>query len=318
MKWLVFSYSLPAKSGSAPRVALWRRLRRLGAISPAGGVQVLPDNAECAEAFQWLAQEMRHAGGEALVMHVEGFSGLGDGQLIELFRAARAEDYAELEGRLAELEGATRGPEPPAEAPALQETLERLRRRHADISRVDYFRSPEGARVAARLAQAGRAFGGSHESEEQVARVDWAAYRGRRWVTRPRPHVDRLACAWLIRRFVDPAAAIRYAGEPEPDEVGFDMEGAKFGHRGALCTFETMLRAFGLDEPALEAMAQIVHEIDLRDGLYARPETAGLDAVLAGWLSASTADAELEAHGIALYEGLYASLSRTSAASRQE
>src|SRR5512135_907265 len=104
MKWVAFSYSLPAKAGSSPRVALWRRLRRLGTISPTGSVQVLPDRPECVEALMWLAQEMRQAGGEAVIMHVEAFAGLTDQQLVEMFRAARAEEYAELEAQVVELE----------------------------------------------------------------------------------------------------------------------------------------------------------------------------------------------------------------------
>jgi hypothetical protein len=106
---------------------------------------------------------------------------------------------------------------------------------------------------------------------------------------------------------------IRYAAEPaEPGEVGFDMDGAEFSHQGNLCTFEVMLRAFQLDETALALIAEIVHEIDLRDGRYQRPETAGVDATLRGWLLANVPDSELEQHGIALFEGLYAALSSTN------
>ncbi|HEX9118786.1 MAG TPA: chromate resistance protein ChrB domain-containing protein, partial [Anaerolineae bacterium] len=110
-------------------------------------------------------------------------------------------------------------------------------------------------------------------------------------------------------RFIDPAAVIRYDDQPEPDEVTFDREGAEFGHRGNRCTFETLLEAFGLDATGLDALAQIVHEIDLQDGLYARPEAPGLDAILSGWLAAGFADDDLAAHGSALFEGLYRGLS---------
>jgi hypothetical protein len=120
--------------------------------------------------------------------------------------------------------------------------------------------------------------------------------------------VDRLACAWLIRRFINPGAQIRYASTPEPEEVAFDMRGAPFGHRGNLCTFETMLKAFGLDDPGLRAIAEIVHEIDLRDGRYPRPEVPGVDAILKGWVTYT--DAEREAPGIALFDGLHAALSQ--------
>jgi hypothetical protein len=127
---------------------------------------------------------------------------------------------------------------------------------------------------------------------------------------RPRPHVDRLSCIWLIRRFINPQAVVRYSATPEPGEVGFDMPRGEFTHRGPLCTFETMVRAFGLEDQVLQAMGEIIHEIDLRDGRYGHPETAGIDAVLKGWLLAGLADPELEAHGVALFEGLYADLSR--------
>ncbi len=269
---------------------------------------MLPDRPECVEAFQWLAQEMRQAGGDAIVMHVEAFAGLTDQQLVEMFRAGRAEDYAELEAQIVDLEQAVLSMAKPGDLPDVPDTLARLRRRHAEIARADYFDSPEGTRLAARLAQVAQVLTASVSPVVRVQPRSLPAYQGRRWVTRPRPHVDRLACTWLIRRFIDPSAVIHYRGQPEPDEVTFDMEGAEFGHQGNLCTFETMVRAFSLSEAGLDALAQIVHEIDLRDGLYVRPETAGLDAVLGGWLAAGYGDDELAAQGTALFEGLYRSL----------
>jgi hypothetical protein len=113
----------------------------------------------------------------------------------------------------------------------------------------------------------------------------------------------------LIRRFINPRAVIRYSEAPLADEVAFDMSRGPFSHHGNLCTFETMVKAFGLNDPAVDAIAEIVHEIDLRDGRYVRPEAPGIDAVLRGWMS--RADAEREAHGIALFEGLYAAFFHT-------
>ena len=310
MEWVVFTYSLPSKAGSSPRVTLWRRLRRLGAVTPAGSIYVLPAREDCVEAFQWLAQEIRQARGDALVMHVGQFAGLPDPQVIALFQTARAEDYAALDTEAAALEQGAAAADDPEERSRLQDLLARLHRRYAEIVRVDYFNCPEGTRVAARLGRIQEAL--APVVAEPVVPVALAAYHAARWVTRPRPHVDRLACAWLIRRFVNPAAPIRYAAQPEPGEVAFDMVDAQFGHTGSLCTFETMLRAFGLDEPALQAVAEVVHEIDLRDGQYARPETAGIDAVLAGWQRADLADAEREARGLALFEGLYAAFAHTT------
>jgi hypothetical protein len=281
----------------------------LGAISPTGSIYILPAQDECVEAFQWLAQEIRQAQGEALVIRVEQFEGLTDSQLIELFHEARREDYRELEAQIATLEQTISAAKGEDSAP-FQSTLDKLQRQYAEIVRIDYFECPEGALVAmqlAKVAQILRIPGLSTATEVPSATL--AEYKDRRWVTRPRPHVDRLACAWLIRRFIDPAAVIRYATQPEPDEVAFDMSDAHFGHQGNLCTFETMLLAFGLTEPGLQAIAEIVHEIDLRDGQYTRPEIAGVEAILKGWLTTGLSDADLETHGVALFEGLYAALS---------
>src|SRR5919109_4002314 len=310
MAWLVFSYSLPSKAQSSPRVALWRRLRRLGAIAPTGGIHLLPDREECLEAFQWLTEEVKQAKGDALVMHVDQFEGLSDAELIERFRQARAADYTELDAQAHELEQSLRARLNPEERARLQEALNRLERRHADLVRVDFFDAPEGSAVASRLVRIAQALSPREAPATEVSPAPLAAYRDRRWVTRPRPHVDRLACIWLIRRFIDPAAVVRYSLTPEPGEVGFDMPQGEFTHRGHLCTFETMVRAFGLEDPSLQPMGEIIHEIDLRDGRYGHPETAGIDAVLKGWLLAGLADPQLEAHGVALFEGLYADLAR--------
>jgi hypothetical protein len=277
----------------------------LGAISPVGSIYVLPGREECIEAFQWLAQEIRQAQGEALVMQVEQFEGLADPQLIKLFQAVRREEYGELETQIAALEQA-RDVATTEDNSSLRPTLEKLQRQYAEITRVDYFTCPQGVVVAARLAKLAQAFRTTGlTASVEIPPAILAAYSGKRWVTRPRPHVDRLACIWLIRRFINPKATIRYAIHPEPDEVTFDMSGAEFGHQGNLCTFETMIRAFGLTEPALQAIAEIVHEIDLRDGQYTRPENTGLDAILKGLLLAGFSDTDLETHGVALFEGLY-------------
>ena len=313
MSWVVFSYSLPSKGRSSPRVAVWRRLRAMGAVSPKGGVHILPARDECVEAFQWLAQEVDQAKGEALLMRVDRFEGLSDAHLIALFQEARKEDYAALDARAAALEkpltgSRRRGPRDDAQA---RDLLARLGRDHGEIKRIDFFDSPAGARVASRFARIEEALAPGRADDVRVPSTPLSAYRNTQWVTRPRPHVDRLACAWLIRRFINPRAAIRYSDAPLPDEVAFDTGRGPFSHHGNLCTFETMIRAFGLSDPAMRAIAEIVHEIDLRDGRYVRPEVPGIDAVLRGWMS--RADADRETHGIALFDGLYEALSQTPA-----
>ncbi len=305
IEWIAFSYSLPAKSGSSTRVTLWRQLRRLGAVSPAGNVYVLPASDEAVEALQWMTEEVRQAGGDALTMRVGRFEGMNDSQIIDMFNAARATDYAELDEQAAALEEAARSTFAPQEQEKLGESLARLRRRHAEIARADYFGSPAGQALAARLARIAARLSPSEPAPQDIQAAQPERYQGRCWVTRARPFVDRLACAWLIRRFIDPAAEIRFREPPAEGDVTFDMEGAEFGHHGNLCTFETMLLAFGLDDAALRNLAEIVHEIDLQDGRYLRPETAGVEAVLRGWHDAERDDLALEARGRGLFEGLY-------------
>jgi hypothetical protein len=313
MGWLVFSYSLPAKASSSPRVTLWRRLQRLGAITPKAGVYVLPERDECVEAFQWLAQEVQHAKGEAVVMRVERFEGLSDQQLIDLFHDACREKYLALESEAAEVEKALSVVKNAKSNAGILDNLERLQKRHTDTARVDFFESPDGRRVAAKLRVIEQSLRARISGAPHVAAVEIAEYKNRRWVTRPRPHVDRLACVWLIRRFIDPSATIRYSLQPDAKEVSFDMREAVFGHMGNLCTFETMLSAFRLKEPALQIVAEIVHEIDIRDGRYVRPEMGGIEVVLKGWLLQGLSDNELESRGIELFEALYTAFSRRPA-----
>jgi hypothetical protein len=300
VRWLGLSYSLPSGSSSSPRVAVWRRLRQLGAVSPTGSLYLLPESAEHREAFDWLIQEIKEAGGEALLLAIDQLD--AEEQVKDLSRRARGEEYGKL---AAEIEQVVRS----GERAELRDQLEKLRRRLAEVARLDFFHAAEGAQARAALARLEATLSHADKPAPDVPRVELDRYRGRRWVTRPRPHVDRLASAWLIRRFIDPNAAIRYSETPKKGEVSFDMRDAAFGHRGTLCTFESLIASFGLEgDPALAALAGIVHAIDLADGTSARPEVPVVDSVLRAWAEAGWSDQELERHGVGLFEGLYRSL----------
>jgi hypothetical protein len=312
MNWIIFSYSLPAQASSGPRVTLWRRLRRLGAISPTGGIYILPAQDMCVEAFQWLAQEIKQANGQAMVMSVQQLEGLTDQQLIDLFREARQEDYAELKTQVTNLEQTITVEKNTEKFVDFREALTKLQKQYSDIRQIDYFDSPDGVQLAAQLAKIAKTLAPVVEPSPQIAQVSIESYRDRVWGTRPKPHVDRLACAWLIRRFINAEATIRYAHQPIAAEVTFDMSEAEFSHTGNLCTFETMIQAFDLDTPGLSLLAEIVHEIDLQDERYFHPEITGVEAILKGWLQLDLPDTELEKYGIALFEGLISELSTRS------
>jgi hypothetical protein len=317
VSWLVFTYSLPSNERSSPRVTLWRRLNRLGAISPRGGVHILPDREECLESFQWLTKEVQQQKGDCLFMKVEAFEGVTDQDLVGLFQEKSDKEYSELEAVLTELE-AKHSPKDQDDSSKLHIEIEKLRKRHAEISRTDFFDAAGGLRITSRLARLEHKLGAPEEQAE-IMRVSIDEFQNKVWVTRPRPHVDRLACAWLIRRFIDETAKIKYSNKPTKNEVAFDMkEGGTFGHVGNLCTFETMMIAFELSDPGLSTVAEIIHEIDLRDSRYLHPETAGVDSILKGWLLRDYADAELESHGIALFDGLHADILRKGRANEGE
>lgn len=304
--WVVFSYSLPQKKRASLRVTFWRRLRRIGALSPKLGVQLLPWNQETVEAFDWLAQEALHAGGDAMVMHVDRFEGLSFEELAEAFRAERRERYAEVEHDLSVLEKSAATKRRPAGAETqLRERTGRIRKRYEDIEKIDFFGTEEGRSIGSRLQRLDASLRGNSRASKVSA--ERANYVGRIWVTRPRPFVDRLACAWLIRRFIDSDARIRYSDTPKTGEIAFDMPNAQFGHVGDDCTFETMIKAFQLTEPVLSRIAEVVHAIDLSDDLFEPPEAPGVEAILRGWQRSPIAEEVLEERGLALFDGLYRS-----------
>lgn len=133
------------------------------------------------------------------------------------------------------------------------------------------------------------------------------------WATRRGCHVDRTACVWLVRRFVDPEAEFAFFSDPAEAPEGaelFDVVGAELSHRGEDCSFETFLREYGLKDPVLREIAEIVHDADLVDERFGRPESEGLDAIVRGMQLALPDDRTLTVHTDALYDGLYAYLSR--------
>src|SRR5207247_592052 len=171
MGWVVFSYSLPSKASSSPRVALWRRLQRSGAITPKAGVYVLPDRDECVEAFQWLAQEVQQAKGEAVVMRVERFEGLTDPQIIELFRDSCRKKYSEIESEAANVEKALSALKKSKNNSEILERLEKLRKKYAEVAQVDFFESSEGADVASQIRSIEQALRQGSSSDSTVATV---------------------------------------------------------------------------------------------------------------------------------------------------
>lgn len=303
------------------RVKISRRLQRIGAVAIKNSVYVLPAGEETLEDFQWVLREISSAGGDGSVCHASFVDGLTDGEVEELFRAARSRDYEEVaEAARAALRvlTAAKGAEADFRARARGE-LARLRRRIADISIIDFFGSTARAQVDGLLERLDVRLRTGAPSEAPAlthARgaqevVDPREVRGRTWVTREGVFVDRIASAWLIRRRIDPAARFAFVPAegyvPKPRELRFDMFEAEFTHEGDRCTFETLVARFGLQaDTALRAVGEIVHDIDVKDAKFARVEAAGVERLLEGIAAAYPSDDDRLEHGAALLDGLYA------------
>ena len=300
--WLLLLLSLPPRPSSL-RVRAWRRLKALGAVALKSGAYLLPYSSDRYEQFQWLAQEVEKDRGEATLLKMDRVENMKQPEVVRLFHEARNADYAALTDRYRKLGSAKR--------PRSVEELARLARELDRLVDIDFFDAPGRQQtLRAREAAERRVTGPAQAAARPEGRLDLAAFQGRRWVTRPRPHVDRIASAWLIKRFLDPAAEFVFAA---PDElpagaVPFDMAGVEFGHQGDQCTFETLLHRSGLRDRRLAAIAEIVHEADLRDNKYPREEARGLDLVLRGLLAAVKDDHEALAQGLTLFDGLYSTI----------
>ena len=307
-RWLLLIHQLPPKPDYF-RVKIWRRLQRLGAVAIKNSVYVLPHTEQATEDFQWLRREVVAGGGEAAVCRVAFVDGLSDGQIEALFRAQRDAEYAEL-ARAADEVGRGDGSREPGE-------VARLERRLAEIVALDHFGAAARRAAEAALERARRAHPSPHEP--RTSRAPQAA-RSRTWVTRSGVHVDRIASAWLIRRFIDPAARFRFVAgrehQPAAREVRFDMFEAEYTHEGDRCTFETLAARFGLGDSAIAAIAELVHDVDCKDGKFGRSETAGFERMIAGIVRRHASDAARLERGAALLDDLYEAFKGAGRAAR--
>ena len=294
------------------RVKIGRHLARIGAVAIKNSVYALPRNDETQEDLQWVLREIVKGGGDASIVEARFVEGLSDEQVIGLFQSAREADYRELVEQVRAVSGEfpKRGPVGDAR-PDLAKQVARLRQRMAELAAIDFFGAP-GREVVEGLLSGMEARMRTVEGSEPPAKatLDSSEYRGRTWVTRAGIKVDRMGSAWLIRKFIDPAATFKFVPakgyQPASGELRFDMFEAEFTHEGELCTFEVLVQRFGLDDPALRAIAEIVHDIDVKDAKYGREEAPGIGQLIAGIATAHPDDDARLARGAALFDDLYA------------
>ena len=299
--WLLLLYSLPTHRNTE-RVAVWRRLKKIGAVQIKTSTYLLPDHPTQYEHFQWLAQQIRDYGGDATLVRAREIEGLPNEKLIAVFNRARDQEYVAVKKALQAF--LLRRKKKLAEADAAE--LERLTAQFRAIHEVDFFESARGHEVQMLLRQAE---GGP---KRKLSRLHPKSFRGKMWTTRPRPEIDRVGSAWLIRKFIDPKAKFVFASTAASNReaIPFDIVDAEFSHDGDCCTFETLTRRFAIDDKAVRKIGEMIHDADLDDAKFQRVECIGLDRVLKGWGKSGMSDQEILTGGFACFDGLYEFLQR--------
>jgi hypothetical protein len=307
-RWLVLIHQIPPKP-SYLRVKIGRRLQGLGAVPVKNSVYVLPRGEQALEDFQWVRNEIVEGGGDASVCEARFVEGLSDVSVEALFNTVREADYDKLARDARALQAKTgKGQRSKKTREALEGPLLRLRKRLAETTEIDFFGAPGRATVEGLLASLDSALNPPRPDAPPGSDL-LGEVAGRTWVTRAGVHIDRIASAWLIRRFIDPRAGFRFVGGAAPPpvegELRFDTFEGEFTHEGDSCTFEVLLRRFGIRDRALASIAEIVHDIDLKDGKFQRPEATGVDRLVAGIAMRHSNDEARIEDGSALFEALY-------------
>jgi hypothetical protein len=303
--WLVFLMTQPGKSPT-PRIRLWRLLKGLGAAVLRDGVYLLPDREPLRQALEDQVQGVHTLGGAAYVLAVEPVTAT-DAHFRAFFD--RREEYAALLTTIAQLRASL------AETTEAQarRVLQQVRREYEALLAIDYFPGPAQAQSAQALADAEAAVtrhfspDEPHPLQAGIRHLERTAYRGKVWATRHRVWVDRVASAWLIRRFIDPDARFLWLPTPQdcpPEAIGFDFDGAAFTHTGHRVTFEVLVTSFDLaTDPALRRLGILVHALDV--GGVPVPEAAGFEAILTGVRASGADDDQVLAAMLPVLDALY-------------
>jgi hypothetical protein len=313
-RWLALIHHIPPKPNSL-RVKIWRRLQQIGAAAIKQSVYVMPACEQSREDLSWTLKAIVDGGGDGSISEVRFLEGLTDAQVIALFQNARKSDYEKLIQEAHQLLAtwSAEATDPRNPAAKARGQVAKLQRQLDSIASIDFFKAPERGTadmlvkdLAARL---------SVDGPVQASGTDPIdALKGKVWVTRQNLFVDRLACGWLICRFIDPSARFKFVDSdrytPKPGEIRFDMFEGEYTHEGDRCTFEVMLKRLGLKERGLPALAEVIHDIDLKDNKYKRPETDGLNALLTGLAASQPDDAKRMEAGGRLLDSLYAYFKR--------
>ena len=303
--WLALILGLPT-ANATERMRAWRALKASGAAVLRDGAYLLPDTGACREALTSVERDILAINGTAYVLPIVDPRGE---RFVELFD--RSDDYGRLGAEIEECRGQLNS----ENALATTKQIRKLRKAHDQLVSIDYFPGKPKQQVESALQELETAVSRAmspdepHSSNQPITALNLSDYQGRIWATRKRPWVDRLACAWLIRRFIDAHAQILWLNTPQEcpiDALGFDFDDATFSHVGNRVTFETLLVSFELEVPGLNRIAALVHYLDV--GGIQPVEAAGIERVLAGLRETITDDDQLLAAASAIFDGLLAGL----------
>jgi hypothetical protein len=311
-RWLLLIHQLPPKPAYL-RVKIWRRLQAIGAVTVKNSVYVLPANEGAQEDYEWILKEVTEGGGEGLIWEARLVDGLSDDDVRALFNTARSQDYQELSKHARAVAASLVGNDPETSHAELRSKLTRLRAELSRVAVIDFFgadgREAAGGLLAGLEATLREVSAMEDDREKSAATSD--ALKGRVWVTRKGVHIDRIASAWLIRRFIDPDARFKFVPAkgyaPTLGELRFDMYEGEYTHEGDRCTFEVLTARAELDDPAVQAIGEIVHDIDLKDGKFGREEALGIARLVDGIAAATKDDGRRLERGAAMLEDLYQS-----------
>lgn len=311
-RWLLLLHQLPSKPAYL-RVKIWRRLQGLGAIALKNSVYALPLNEQTHEDFRWLLREIVEGGGDASICEARFIDGLEDDQIRALFDAAREAEYDAIAEEARAMTDAFDRSGIAGDATEYAARIARLHRRTKEVAALDFFGASGRLRAEAAISSLERRLSKPAASTPAPS-SNADALRGKIWVTRRGVHVDRIACAWLVRRFIDATAPFKFVQgrgyAPAPGEIRFDMFDAEITHEGDRCSFEVLIERAGLADAALQAIAEIVHDIDLKDGKFGREETVGIAHVIAGIALSHREDEARIERGAAVLDDLYEYLRR--------
>jgi hypothetical protein len=317
--WLLLLHFLPTSKAQA-RVQAWRRLQRVGAVSLNNSAYALPNSPESREDFEWIRNEVIAAGGQAMILVAQAPDQTTLDDVTNAFRAARASDFSAIadEARAVLKRASSRQP---TTRRALTQRARRLRERYDETVRLDFLNVEQRDDAAALLDQLDQRTGRRPPMSGAGAttHLERAQYRGRTWITRPRPGVDRMSSGWLIRRFIDPKAKFAF-GDTTSDSkaIPFDTFEAEFGHRGTRCTFETLCERFGIRDAAVQRIGRIVHDLDLKEATYGEPEAPTVGQLVEGLRRAHGDDHALLRTGIDMFEALYQSMTTETKRTRSD